>query len=461
MQTIRKRLSILFFICSFTAILLIALFVNITLNSKFNQYMVDIQNKRFERIVSYLEDIYEQEGGWSENSGLELMHEAYMGNYCLTLKDKNKKLLWGMNPDDIKSKLNLNAMPVKNRGVYTSRTFEIKSGGNVVGYVDIGQYSSVLMSEEDMDFKASINKSIVASGILTLIAITVLSLYISKQFSIPIKEVANMSANLSEGNFDAKYSAKSNIKEIENLRNSVNILAEKLKNQDMIRKRLVSDISHEIRTPLNILQNNLEAMIDGVFPVTKERLNYLNEEVIRFGRLLNDLDALKKFESENIKLDFETIALDGLIEGICRDFYIAAENKNIELKYHAEPGDYHMAGDADKLKQVFINLISNAIKFTNTKGRVSVKLHSDKDDIIVEVEDNGVGIKSEDLPFIFERLYRGDKSRNQTEGSGIGLTIAKHILELHGAVIAVKSREGEGTSFKICFKRNTENKIIE
>ncbi len=454
MQTIRKRLSILFFICSISAILLITLFVNITINSKFNQYMIDTQNKRYERIVSYLQEAYKREGKWTENSGAELMHEAYMGNYCLTLLDSNKKTIWGMDPNDIKSKYYLNTMITKDKGVYNSKRFEIDVNGSVVGYVDIGQYSSLLLSEEDANFIRSINESIIISGIITLIIIIGISLYFSKQFSIPIKEVANMSVNLSKGKFDTKSKVESNIEELENLRKSVNVLAEKLKYQDKLRRKLVSDISHEIRTPLNVLQNNLEAMIDGVFPVTTDRLNNLNEEVVRFGRLLNNLDTLKEFETESIKLNFEDIFLDELIKEVCTDFSMAAESKNVKLQYYKEPyKDYVIAGDKDQLKQVLINLLSNALKFTEKDGKVSVKLFANDNNIIVEVKDNGIGINNEDLPFIFERLYRGDKSRHQIEGSGIGLTIAKNILKLHYASIDVESEEGVGTAFKVYFEK--------
>ncbi|AJD30671.1 MULTISPECIES: sensor histidine kinase [Clostridium] len=454
MHTIRKRLSILFVICSVAGILLVTLFVNATINKKFDAYVADVQDKRYERIVSYFEEVYKTQGKWTKNSGVELMHEAHMGNYCLTLLDINKKPIWGMSPNDIR----LNTMPVKDRGVYNTKTFEIKSEGKVVGYVDIGQYSSLLLSEEDISFKTSINKSIVASGFLTLVIIITISLYFSKQFSIPIKEVANLSVNLSKGDFDAKSSAESDIEELENLRKSVNILAEKLKYQDSLRRRLVSDISHEIRTPLNVLQNNLEAMIDEVFPVTAERLNCLNEEVVRFGRLLNNLNVLKEFESESIKLNFEKIFLDELIPDICNDFYAIAENKNIKLQYHIKDyEDYSITGDRDKLKQVFINLLSNALKFTEEGGKVLIKLYTSDKNIVVEVKDNGVGIKKEDLPFIFERLYRGDKSRQQFEGNGIGLTIVKNILQLHYASIDLESEEGEGTTFKIYFDKNVDS----
>ena len=256
--------------------------------------MVDIQNKRYDRIVDYFQEVYKNDDKWSANSGIELMHEAYMGNYHLTLLDENKDLVWGMDPSDMKNNIKLNKMPSKDKGVYSSKRFNIKNNGNVVGYIDIGQYSSVLLSEEDVNFKSSINKSIIASGVFTLFIIVFLSLYFSKQFSAPIKEVAKMSMRLSQGDFKMTSSMKSDIEELENLRISINVLSEKLNYQDMLRKRLVSDISHEIRTPLNVLQNNLEAMIDGVFPVTTDRLNYLNEEVIRFGRLLNNLNTLKE-----------------------------------------------------------------------------------------------------------------------------------------------------------------------
>jgi signal transduction histidine kinase len=453
-QTIRRRLSILFVICSIAAILLVTLFVNLTISSKFDEYMVDIQDKRHQRIVSYFEEVYKRQGKWTESSGIELMHEAYMGNYCLTLMDSNKKLVWGMDANDLKTKLYLNTMNVQGKGVYNSKTFEIKSDNRVVGFVEIGQYSSVLLSEEDINFKTSVNKSILASGILTLVIIITVSLYFTKQFSIPIKEVANMSVSLSQGNFDTKSNFESKIEELEDLRKSVNILAEKLKYQDSLRKRLVSDISHEIRTPLNVLQNNLEAMIDGVFPVTTERLNYLNEEVVRFGRLLNNLNVLKEFESESIKLNFESIKLDEIITDLCKDFEAAAETKNIKLLCNiVENEDYSITGDRDKLKQLFINLLSNALKFTEEDGNVSVRLFAEHKNIIVEVKDDGIGIKKEDLPFIFERLYRGDKSRHKIEGSGIGLTIVKNIVQLHHARIDVESEEGDGTAFKIFFTK--------
>lgn len=455
MQTIRKRLSILFVISSISAILLITVSVNWTIGNKFNKYMVETQNRLYDRIVDHFQEIYKKQGKWAEDSGIELTHEAYMSNYCLILLDSEERLIWGMDPNELVTDLHFNSMNVHDRGVYKTKRFEIVVDDKIVGYVDIGQYTSVLLSQEDINFKNSINRNIVGSGAITLIVIIGISLYFSKQFSTPIKEVARLSVNLSRGDFDTTSDTVSNIEEIENLRISVNILAEKLKYQDSLRRRLVSDISHEIRTPLNVLQNNLEAMIDGVFPATPERLEYLNEEVIRFGRLLNNLNVLKEFESESIKLSCEEIYMNDFIAEICKDFYRSAENKNIQLSCNIPLKDEcFIIGDKDKLKQVFINLISNALKFTKEGGSVEIDLFENSKDIMLEVKDTGIGIKKEDLPFIFERLYRGDKSRHEIEGSGIGLTIVKNILRLHNAAIEVESIEGEGSVFKIKFNRS-------
>ncbi|NRZ87227.1 signal transduction histidine kinase [Clostridium beijerinckii] len=324
-----------------------------------------------------------------------------------------------------------------------------------VGYIIVGQYSPVLLSQEDISFKGQINKSIVFSGVLTLIVVALISLIISKQFSEPIKEVSKTSVSLSKGNYNSRSNIKSNIEEIRNLTESINDLGEKLNSQDVLRKRLISDISHEIRTPLNVLQNNLEAMIDGIIPVTTDKLNSLNDEVIRFGKLLNNLNSLKQIESDEIVLKLGRVNIGELISNVISDFNIAADEKNIKLIINKEEGkNFIVVGDYDKLKQVFINLISNAIKFNNINGTVWVNISSDINSVIIKIKDNGIGIKKEDLPYVFERMYRGDKSRHKIEGSGIGLTLVKKILTLHSGTIDVESKEDKETVFTVCINKS-------
>lgn len=141
----------------------------------------------------------------------------------------------------------------------------------------------------------------------------------------------------------------------------------------------MSDISHEIRTPLNILQNNLEAMIDEVFPVTKERLVPLNDEVIRFGNLLNNLNALKEFETEEIPLKCEAIDINEIVYSVSQDFAPVLIDKKIKLNYKINTEEKNIIiGDKDKIKQVFINIISNSVKFNKENGEISLKVSKSK-----------------------------------------------------------------------------------
>ncbi|MEK6264955.1 MAG: two-component sensor histidine kinase, partial [Clostridium sp.] len=254
MQSIRKRLSIILVCTAIIALFISTLFVNITISKTFNNYLVEIQNKRNTRIVKYLEEVYKKDGKWNEDTGIEILHEAYMSNYCLTLRDDNNKVVWGMNPIDILNNTSDN-MHVENEGVYSTNTSEIKVDNEIVGYIEIGQYSSVLLSKEDVDFKTTINKSIILSVALSILITIIISLFISKQFSNPLRQISKISVYLSNGNYGEKARDKSSIIELEDLRKSINTLGEKLQHQDELRKRLVSDISHEVRTPLNILQN--------------------------------------------------------------------------------------------------------------------------------------------------------------------------------------------------------------
>jgi signal transduction histidine kinase len=456
-QNIRERLSFILIFCSVVSVLLSALIINTTITNTFNKYMEDIQTKRNASLVEYFQQVYRSDGRWTEASGEEMKHEAYMSNYCLTLLDENKKVVWEMDHNDIQYKNHMMVNGKEETGVYTTNTFDINVNEKTVGYIIVGQYSPVLLSQEDISFKSQINEGIVFSGVLTLAIVAVISLILSKQFSEPIKAVSKTSVSLSKGNYDSRSDVKSNIEEIKNLTESINSLGDKLNSQDLLRKRLISDISHELRTPLNVLQNNLEAMIDGVIPVTTDKLNNLNDEVIRFGKLLNNLNELKQIESDEIVLNLGLVNIGELLSTVISDYYIAADEKNIKLIMNKEEDrDYIILGDYDKLKQVFINLISNGIKFNNINGTVWVNVGSDMNSVRVEIKDNGIGIKKEDLPYVFERMYRGDKSRHKIEGSGIGLTLVKKILTLHSATIDVESKENKGTTLTVCLNKNNE-----
>ena len=150
----------------------------------------------------------------------------------------------------------------------------------------------------------------------------------------------------------------------------------------------------------------------------------------------------------------EKISLKDILSSVVKEFELIAENKNLNMTLECSTNkQYNTLGDSDKIKQVIINLLSNAVKFTPEKGEINITLKEADEKVILKIEDTGLGIKEEDLPYIFERLYRGDKSRHEIEGSGIGLTIVRNILIIHKAGIEVKSKEGKGSVVTVYFNR--------
>ncbi|NTW72786.1 MAG: HAMP domain-containing histidine kinase, partial [Eubacteriaceae bacterium] len=234
---------------------------------------------------------------------------------------------------------------------------------------------------------------------------------------------------------------------LNSLSESINNLSAALERQENLRKRLTSDVAHELRTPVTTLQSHLEAFIDGVWEPDQKRLRGLHEETVRIGNMINDLEKLSRYDYE-ARLDLSNFDLADILQSIQEMYGIKfSESKKI-LKVDSEHLPF--TGDKDRIKQALVNLLDNALKYTKEKDQVEIRAFLEKRNIVIEVKDTGTGIREEHLPYIFERFYRADDSRNRsTGGSGIGLSIVKSIVEAHGGTISVTSKPEEGTCFRI------------
>lgn len=222
---------------------------------------------------------------------------------------------------------------------------------------------------------------------------------------------------------------------------------------DKLRKDFIANVSHELRTPISMLQGYSEAIVDDIAESKEEKnelAKIIHEESLRMGRLVNELLDLARMEAGHIHLNIESVDLDLYLDRIIKKFSGIADENQVDLKLSKNIESKHVFIDPDRIEQVFTNLIDNAIRHTNEHGWVHVTVHSSGDIIQVSVADNGSGIPEEDLPFVFERFYKADKSRKRTtkkKGTGLGLAIAKHIVEAHGGTISVKSKIDHGTTF--------------
>ena len=276
----------------------------------------------------------------------------------------------------------------------------------------------------------------------------IISLILSKSINKPIYKIIDTVKLLGKGKYKERVDNSSSIVEIQDMIESINIMAKRLDSQDAMRKRLTKDIAHELRTPITIILGQLEAIKDGIWEPTEERLNGIYEEIQRLDRLANSLNSLSKIEEENETLHKEKVEMSELIENIFINFEKELHNKNIEGQLNLSKCEIEV--DKDKISGAIINLISNALRYTENGGSINIKTFLKEDYLSIEVEDTGIGIAKDDIPYVFERFYRTDESRARvTGGAGIGLSITLAIVEAHNGTVYVKSELGKGSKFVI------------
>lgn len=229
---------------------------------------------------------------------------------------------------------------------------------------------------------------------------------------------------------------------------SINQTLERLESLFTSQQRFLADVSHELRTPLTVIKGNVD-LIRKFKEADEDLLNSIDQEAGRLNRLVSGLLMLAQAESGKLPLNFTRVELDLLLTEVFTETRVLAGSK---VRVHLNQIDEAIVqGDRDRLKQVILNLVANAIQYTPQGGEVFLSLKRIGEQSRLIVRDTGPGIPAEDLPYIFERFYRAEKSRtrSKTSGFGLGLSITKWIVEQHGGQIKVESKEGEGTTFVI------------
>ncbi|MDR7071056.1 sensor histidine kinase [Fictibacillus barbaricus] len=293
-------------------------------------------------------------------------------------------------------------------------------------------------------FERALLGSILWTSIGAIILVCFISFFVARNLSKPLVEMRKAAEKMASGGLDVRVKTIGN-DELNELGYSLNQLASKLQFQETSRKTMTSDIAHELRTPLATIKSHLEAFEDGIFQPTEERIHSLKEEIDRLILLVQDLEHLTAMESPQFILDRKKVNLSEIMSKSMDTISGAYIQKGVKLEkdYRSFIG---MNLDAKRITQVFINLFSNALKYTPTGGKVMVSAAEEKDSVLISVRDTGTGFPKEDVKQVFERFYRSEKSRNRDYGgSGIGLAIAKKIIEAHEGQIWIESELGMGT----------------
>jgi len=303
-----------------------------------------------------------------------------------------------------------------------------------------------------VNFTSAINEITLTAAIVALVVAIAVSFFTARRIIMPIRSMMQASREVAAGHFEQRVQVSSQ-DELGELARSFNLMASELEQTEQRRLALIGDVAHELRTPLSNIRAVLEGMTDGVLPADPATYRSMQKEVMRLQRLVQDLQELSRAEAEQMSLHPETVdALDLITEAFER-LRPQYEDKGVDHEIILAPALSStrplVLADPARIIQVLLNLLGNALQYTPAGGRVIVRVQQDGQNVIFLVEDTGVGVLAEDLPHLFERFYRVDKSRSRASGgSGIGLTISKHIVEAHGGRIWVESGgAGQGSVF--------------
>lgn len=441
----------------------------------FRGYLEGEVEDRASWITTSLESAFEKYGVWPNPEIVENTVWALMLGFEMKLYDADGSFVI-----DTDSAVNILSPHVKKRIVaisslrYKDETSRFQPhalflSGREIGSVEL----RFLRSQKELFFIRRSNRLLLISLLGMGGAAVLLSVIFSKRLITPVEQLTRAVTDIAEGNLTSRVTA-SDIDEISRLSEAFNKMAHALEIQESLRKRMTSNIAHELRTPVSAIRGELEGMMDGLIPIDQEHIQSLHAEIGRFRAIIEGLEELSRAEASSLSLEKQSISLDSFLRNIVERYRKMFSDKGVDLVLDCEEA-ITLHADPDRMSQVIINLLINALNATGEKGKVEIKaevkrfekirteegsrvkgqenrnvgsLSSNREqagDVIeISVVDTGEGIRKEDLPFIFERFYKGSKG-----GLGLGLAIAKELVIAHEGSIIVTSEYGKGSTFTV------------
>lgn len=456
-QKLSTQLSVGFVLIVFVAISSISLTANLLIHQQFEQYVAEEQKNFSEEMADMLAPQYD---GDRDEWNLDYIHGfgmyALKDGYIIKLYDAQENVVWDAENHDMtlchQMMLEISTQMEERRpelqGDFMTYRYDLRQSGETVGYLDVSYYSPYYLNEDDFQFLDALNRILFIVGLLSIAGAAMAGVILARRLSAPIARTTEITREISQGNYAIRFESAVQTKELAELSESVNHMAQRLEEQEVLRRRLTSDVAHELRTPIANVSSHLEAIIEGVWEATPERLQGCYDELGRISGIVSDLERLQQIEQETMDLNREPVELLELAQAVSTAFESELERKRLTCVVTGQPA--MVSGDQRRLYQVIVNLLSNAIKYSVEGGKIDIKVEDGLEAAVFTVADQGIGIPEPDLPLIFERFYRADRSRNRkTGGAGIGLTIAKAIVQAHGGTISVESREGQGSRFQV------------
>ena len=463
--SLQFRLILGFAVVLMLALAAVGIYSNLAAHREVRELRTATDEALNARVHEAFTEFYAETGSWSGVAST-VERVSYLTGREIAILDKEGKVLvatrWSSG----------NERPPQDQDYTSSR---IVVGGNHVGSVLIGPVASrrtfrpyrggdrspghpealrEIQEPSLRRFTDTTFQSLLLSGLGAGVGGILLVSLLSRRLLTSVRRLTAAAQQLGKGDLSQRV-AVSGRDEIGELTSTFNAMAEGLENAERQRRNMVADVAHELRTPLSNIRGYVEAVRDGVLEADAETIESIHRQTMYLSKLVEDLRLLAETEAADFQLDLEPGLLEEVVSRSVEAFRPQAQSKAIELAFNsgtdrAELSRRLVSIDRTRIEQVMNNLLQNAVEHTIEGGRIDVSVAESDETVSVTVADTGEGISSEDLPHVFDRLYRADPSRTRsTGGAGLGLTIAKQLIEAHGGTIRVESTEGEGSRFTL------------
>jgi two-component system OmpR family sensor kinase/two-component system sensor histidine kinase BaeS len=440
MNRLWVRLSLAFVLVAVSSALAVAVLATLAASNQFQQYLVRREALSQTGVLEQLAAYYQATGTWD---GVEVVLAQFTGRGQgrgrppLLLADANGVVVY----DERQQRT---GMPLS--GTERDSALPVTVNEAAVGYLLLGAQDRGTLETSEQDYLDQLQRTLIIAALIAAGAGILIGLVISRTVSRPLSQLAQAARAFAAHNWDQRVTV-GGTEEVAEVAFAFNDMADALQQAETQRRNLMADVAHELRTPLTVLQGNLRAMLDGVYPLERSEIATLYDETRLLNRLVDDLRELALAEAGQLKLNLHPIDLTPLVAATVTNFMPIAEERDLTLRTTIDRA-VEVRADPDRAAQVLRNLIANALWHTPPQGKVAVEAQLIDRGWQISVTDNGEGIAPEDLPHVFDRFYRSDKSRaRHTGGSGLGLAIAKSLVEAMGGQIGVESSPGQGSRF--------------
>ena len=455
MNRLSVRLAMAFVAVTLIAVVTVAVAANWQAAGQFQQYLTRRALQDAGPLAAELAAYYDTTGSWT---GVETVLAGYgapgrgagagRGGPRVMLADSSGTIQY-----DPRSGRAGTSLTITERAA----ALPIQAGGVTVGYLMLGQPGpgAQALSAAEADYLRQLRGALWLAALVAGLLGAAAGLWLSRSLTLPLARVAEAARAIGRRDWSQRVPTAGTV-ELAAVAKAFNEMGESLQQAEVQRRNLMADVAHELRTPLSVLQGNLRALLDGVYPLELGEIATLYDETRLLNRLVDDLRELALAEAGQLRLNMQPVPVGPLVDAAMTLFAPAAEAQGVRLNTCIADPMPTVRADADRLSQVLHNLLSNALRHTAAGGRIECRVVTERSPVqgqswvILAIADTGAGIAAEDLPRVFDRFYRGDQSRaRQSGGAGLGLAIAKSQVEAMGGTIEAASTPGTGSTFSV------------